>query len=275
MTRYVVMASWAQAPHLDQRAKDELAKSYPPHEREARTQGVPQLGSGAIYPIDESEITCRPFQLPAYYRHCFALDVGWNKTAALWGALDGDTDVLYLYSEHYQSEAQPAVHAAAIRERGELVPGVIDPAARGRSQADGETLLDQYRALGLNLSLANNAVEAGIYEVWSRMSSGRLKVFSTLANLLAELRIYRRDEKGKVVKQNDHLMDALRYLCVSGVGVALMRPRAQPTQKVLFGDPHEIWARYKARERRAADYDPFSHMYEGFDPPRQDSPWRR
>jgi hypothetical protein len=32
-----------------------------------------------------------------------------------------------------------------------------------------------------------------------------------LQNWLSEFRIYRRDEKGKIVKQNDHLMDATRY----------------------------------------------------------------
>ena len=37
---------------------------------------------------------------------------------------------------------------------------------------------------------------------------GQIKVFRNWANLLAEYRLYRRDRKGRVVKQNDHLMDA-------------------------------------------------------------------
>ena len=274
MTKYVVQASWQDTPHLDERAREELARSYPPHERAARTLGVPQLGSGAIYPIDEAEIICAPFRLPAYFRHVFALDVGWARTAALWGAVDGESDTVYLYAEHYQSEAHPAIHAAAVRAKGEWIPGVIDPAARGRSQSDGETLLNQYRALGLNLSLANNPVEAGIFEVWSRLSSGRLKVFKTLQNFLSEFRIYRRDEKGKVVKSNDHLMDCVRYLCMSGIGVAAMRPRAQPEQQKLFaGDPHEIWKRHLAKQQAAEDYNPIWRDVEI--PLQPGSSWRR
>jgi hypothetical protein len=219
------------------------------------------------------KIVCEPFAIPAYYRHVFALDVGWNRTAALWSAVDSENDIVYLYAEHYQSEAHPAVHAAAIKARGAWIPGTIDPAARGRSQADGQTLLNQYRALDLNLSLANNAVEAGIYEVWSRLSSGRLKVFKTLQNFLAEFRIYRRDEKGKVVKSNDHLMDCVRYLCVSGVSLAAMRPRAPSSQGLLVGDPHAIWARHKARQRGAEDYNPIWGDVEI--PQQPNSPWRR
>jgi len=226
ITKYVVTASWLDTPHLDAAAREELAKAYPPHERDARTQGIPQLGSGVIYPVPESEVVCEPFVLPVYYRHVYALDVGWNRTAALWGALDGETDVLYLYSEHYQSETQPAVHAQSIKARGDWIPGVTDPAARGRSQADGQSLLAVYAGLGLSLSIANNAVEAGIYEVWGRISSGRIKVFRTLQNFLMEYRLYRRDEKGKVVKTNDHLMDDLRYLVMSGIPLAAMQPRS-------------------------------------------------
>jgi len=95
-------------------------------------------------------------------------------------------------------QAEPAIHATAIKARGEL-HGVIDPAARGRSQKDGETLKDAYEANGLDLALANNGVESGILEVWQRLSTGRLKVFKSLGNFLAEYRIYRRDENGKII----------------------------------------------------------------------------
>src|SRR5205085_7890469 len=47
-----------------------------------------------------------------------------------------ESDVLYLYSE-YGAEAEPAIHAAAIRSRADWIPGLIDPSANGRNQADG------------------------------------------------------------------------------------------------------------------------------------------
>lgn len=69
-----------------------------------------------------------------------------------------------------------------------------------------------YRELGLDLTEADNAVEAGIYEILMRLTTGRLKVFKSLQNWFAEFRLYRRDEKGRVVKDRDHLLDATRYL---------------------------------------------------------------
>ena len=221
------MAGWDDVPHLDDKTKKELYASIPPYQRDARSKGIPQLGSGAIYPVPESEILCDPFKIPNYWPRCYALDVGWNRTAALWGAWNREEDRVYLYAEHYQAHAEPAVHAAAIRARGDWIPGVIDPAARGRAQKDGEQLIQQYVDLGLLVDKADNAVEAGIFAVWERLTDGRLKVFRSLQNWLSEFRIYRRDENGKIVKKNDHLMDCSRYLILSGLRIATFEPMAR------------------------------------------------
>jgi hypothetical protein len=219
-SRWVTTASWDDVPHLDETTKRELWNSTPPHLRDARAKGIPSLGSGAIYPVAMDEIEVKPFAIPAFWKRAFALDVGWKRTAALWGAWDPADDTLYLYSEYYGAQNLPAIHASAIQARGKWIKGVIDPAARGRSQVDGTQLLASYVGAGLKLQPADNAVEAGLYEVWQLLVTGRLKVFSTLANLKAEYRLYRRDERGRIVKDFDHLMDCLRYLVMSGKGVA-------------------------------------------------------
>jgi hypothetical protein len=51
-----------------------------------------------------------------------------------------------------------------------------------------------------------------------------MKIFRTLRNTIAEIRIYRRDENGKIVKENDHLMDAKRYLVMTGMMYARTEP---------------------------------------------------
>ena len=212
MAKHVVMAGWDSVPHLGEQEKKTLYESIPPYQRDARSKGIPQLGSGAIYPVPESEIVVADFPIPAHFRRGYGFDVGWNKTAAIFGALDIDSDILYLYSEHYRGQAEPAIHAAAIRARGPWIPGRIDPASRGRGQRDGEQLLLDYQNLGLDVLPAKNAVESGIQRVWMRLSTGRLKVFAGCVNWLSEFRIYRRDEKGHIVKANDHLMDCTKYL---------------------------------------------------------------
>lgn len=223
-SKFVVMATWDDVPHLDEAAKKELWNSIPPFQRDARSKGVPQLGAGAIYPVPESDIIVPDFDIPPHWPRVYGMDVGWNRTAVVWGAVDQESSTTYLYSEHYRGQAEPIIHADAIKGRGDWIPGVIDPASRGRGQKDGDQLLQQYVELGLSLQTAVNAREAGLYAVWQRLSGGKLKVFKSLGNWQSEFRLYRRDEKGNVVKENDHLMDATRYLVVSGIQVATTEP---------------------------------------------------
>jgi hypothetical protein len=208
----VIQAGWDDAPWLSEESKEQMLADTAPHLREARRMGMPAMGSGNVYPLSLESILCEPFEIPAYYKKMYALDVGWNRTAVLWGALDPQTDTLYIYDEHYLAEATPPVHAAAIRNRGSWIPGVIDPASKGRSQSDGVQLRQQYNELGLDLKDAINSVDAGIQGMWQRMTTGNLKVFNTLPNFCKEFVLYRRDEKGRIIKENDHLMDCLRYL---------------------------------------------------------------
>lgn len=226
----LITCGWDDVPHLTQADKDEMFAKLAPHQRDARTKGIPALGSGAIYPVPETEIIVPDFRVPDHWAHAYGMDVGWNRTAAVWGAHDRDADVAYLYSEHYRGQAEPSIHADAIKSRGAWIPGRIDPAARGRSQKDGEQLLQTYRDLGLRVDVANNARESGIYETWQRMSTGRLKVFSSMRNWLDEYRVYRRDDKGNIVKENDHLMDATRYYVMSGIQAGATKPRARSSR---------------------------------------------
>jgi len=246
--KFTVNAGWDHVPHLSEEQKREELDRIQPFQRKARSQGIPTLGAGAIYPVPEEVVLCDPFAIPDYFPQCYTLDVGWNRTAALWTALDPNTDIAYHYSEHYRGEAEPPIHAAAIRARGIWIPGKIDPAARGRGQRDGQRLLKDYQELGLDtLTVSENALEAGIYEVWTRMTTGRLKVFRTLSNWIAEFRFYQRDENGKVKDgQADHLMDCSRYTCLSGLAVACVRPPS-------------LWTTGRPQSQHTSDYDPLSN----------------
>jgi hypothetical protein len=132
------MAGWDDVPHLDEQTKRDLYDSIPPYQRDARSKGIPQLGSGAIYPVPESEIVCKPFEIPQYWPRCYALDIGWNRTAAVWGAWNLDEDKIFLYAEHYRAQAEPAIHAASIRARGVW--------SRGGSQKGGQRLNQKLEA---------------------------------------------------------------------------------------------------------------------------------
>jgi hypothetical protein len=68
-------------------------------------------------------------------------------------------------------------------------------------------------------------------------------VLRTPESWRAEYRLHRRDEKGAVVKANDHLMYATRYLAVSGTNIAELAPG------YLARAGHQAGVK--------ADYDPF------------------
>ena len=233
--KYVVNAGWDDVPHLSEATKAVLLAAMPAHQRDARTRGLPLLGAGAIFPVPEDVWLVDDFPIPPHWLRAYGLDVGWNRTAAIWGAFDRESDRWTLYHEHYVGQQEPTLHAAALRAPGEWIPGVLDPAARGRSQRDGEQLLQDYIDLGLHLEPAENAVEAGLYQVWDRLSSGRLKVCRSLSNWRKEQKLYRRDEKGHIVKKDDHLMDATRYLVMSGGDVAQAVPVTKPPRERVGG----------------------------------------
>ena len=224
-----IQAGWKDVPHLDEEERRALMATTPPYQIAARTEGEPSLGSGAIYPIAEREILVPTTEIPASWPRVYAMDVGWNRTAVIWGAKDPGSGRIVLYDEHYRGHGEPASHAEGVRARGAWMHGVIDPASSGSSQADGRKLIDIYARLGLHLEPAVNAVEAGLTETWNLLVSGRLVVQEHLSNWRSEFRKYHRDEQGKIVKVSDHLMDATRYLVISGQEHMKVAPRAMPS----------------------------------------------
>lgn len=235
-TRVIIQAGWDDVPHLSEEQKRKFAASVLPCYLEARRNGEPSLGAGAIYPIHADDIRVKPFLIPNHWDKAYALDVGWKRTAAIWGTWDRDEDVVYLYSEYYVGQEKPAVHADAIKSRGDWILGTIDPAARGRTQTDGKQVINLYQEKGLSLIPAKNSVEAGLSEVWSRLSTGRLKVFGSLANWFEEFGMYTRNEEGKIVKQDDHLMDATRYLIMMLVMIMTKQDNKKQESYVGTGD---------------------------------------
>lgn len=206
----IIQAGWDDAPWLSEQEKAMMLEATPPSLRDARSKGIPTVGSGNVYPIPVSAIVERPFSIPHYWRRIFGMDVGVKRTAVVWMAINPDTNVKYVYDEYYGGEAPIEVHFQAIKQRGLWIPGVIDPASNARG-FDGNRLMSMYRNMGLNIRPADNDVEVGIYKIYNDLASGTMKVFNHLNNFLGEYQLYSRDINGQIIKRNDHLMDAWRY----------------------------------------------------------------
>lgn len=212
--RFAISISWEDAPHLTEEDKATLLAEMPPNERDARTKGIPALGSGRVYPIAEDDIKCTPFPIPDYFPRAFGLDFGWNNTAALWMAQDPTTQVKYVYAIYKKGKVPDSQHVFAIQQRGDWMSGAADPSGGGRRD-DGRMRIDYYRSLGLDLHPGYNSLIPGIAQVYNELESGMLKVFSNLDGFFDEYRVYRYDSKdpNKIARnQDDHYMDTLRYL---------------------------------------------------------------
>lgn len=64
--------------HYSSEEKSRIIASYPAHEREARTKGIPTLGSGRIFPIEEGLIAIEHRDISAHWPRLGAMDFGWD-----------------------------------------------------------------------------------------------------------------------------------------------------------------------------------------------------
>jgi phage terminase large subunit-like protein len=240
---HVTTMTIEDAEHYTPEQRLAIIASYPAHEREARTKGVPSLGSGRIFPLTEESIKVEPFEIPPHWVQICGIDFGWDHpSAAARLAWDRDNDVIYVTAAHRQKEQTPVLFAATVKPWGAWLPWAWPHDGLQHDKGSGIALAEQYRAQGLAIlddkathppqpnepeGSGGNGVEAGVMELLDRMQTGRLKVFSHLNDWFEEFRMYHRDN-GKIVKKDDDLLSATRY-------AYMMRRFAcvKPTGKVL------------------------------------------
>jgi hypothetical protein len=76
MTRHVTTMTIEDAAHITPERRAEIIASYPPHEVEARTKGIPVLGSGRIFPVTEESLTVEAFPIPRHWALIGGMDFG-------------------------------------------------------------------------------------------------------------------------------------------------------------------------------------------------------
>lgn len=237
--KYVVRIEMDEVPHLSAEDKQMYLMNCTPNEIECRTKGFPALGSGKIYPYPEGQVFVEPFPIPAYWPRAFALDFGSKSTCVIWGAKDPHTHILYIYAEYFPGiHCTAQIHALNIKSRGIWIPGICDPSGGG-TQNDGRQLRDLYVAEGLNLSLGENSITAGITRNCNLFENGTLKIFNNLEHTKKEYRIYRYDTKNPnmpALNQEDHAMDCIKYLTSRFEWVAKTQ---EEVEKVLEPNPRD------------------------------------
>jgi phage terminase large subunit-like protein len=235
------------AEHYTPEERARIIASYPQHEREARTKGIPILGSGRIFPVAEEDIACEPFALPKFWPRIGAMDFGWDHPfAAVELVLDLEGDVIYVTRTYRARQETPILHAKALKPWGDWLPWAWPHDGLQHSKDSGEPLAKQYKANGLKM-LGSHAtfpdgstgVEAGLFEMLERMQTGRFKVFKHLGDWFEEFRLYHRKD-GKVVKEHDDLMASTRYGVMS-MRHSIIQPSALISRKTQMADPLQAY----------------------------------
>ena len=223
---HVIKMGIQDALHYSEEDRKAIIARYPEHERKARAEGDPVMGSGAVFTVPIEWLLEVPIQIPAFWPRICGLDLGWDHpTAAAWVALDPDADCIHVYDTYRVREQTPIIHAAAIKARGPWVPVAWPHDAMQHDSGSGKVIAQQYREQGVAMlplhathapqagkkeGTGGNGIEAGILEMLTRMQTGRFRVANQLTDWHDEYRNYYRKD-GLIQKDGDDLLSATRY----------------------------------------------------------------
>lgn len=216
-----IQKGWDDAPHLSDDVKEKLLESFPPHQRDMRTKGIPMLGHGRIYDMSEDFIACDPFEIPDHFLVIGGMDFGYDHPQSqVKLVIDNDNDIIYLTNawKREKLSANDAWGACNSWQRGVPVSWPHDGLMHEKGRDDSKQQKDHYQDAGFNMLFdratwdgTSNSVEQGIYELRERMQKGTFKVFRGCRDFFEEFNQYHRDDKGKIAKVRDDILDATRY----------------------------------------------------------------
>ena len=216
-------------PSLSKRVIDRYKRMFAGIFYDRFILGLWVLAEGVIYSMFKKEFVID--RVPAgvqITKRWIGVDYGQSNATVFLLCGWGSDDVMYILNEYYHSGRTSAIQKSPskyskdyfkwkIKCGSDGVPvnreyTFIDPSAEGfiaQLHEDGER----------QIRLANNEVLRGIELISSLLDMGMIRVLSCCKNTINEFSTYRWDpkaqEKGEdqPIKQDDHCMDAFRYVC--------------------------------------------------------------
>lgn len=171
-----------------------------------------------------------------------SIDHGYNNPTSVHWHLVTPDDTVITFMEHYRSEWTVGQHAARIKQLEQNIPyspirAFCDPAMKQRNALNGNSIITEYRRLGVPLIPSNNDVKIGLARMMGYLNHNKWFITENNPNLIREMRRYRwktRESKklqekhgnyDEPHKKDDHAVDDSRYFFVS-------RPELAPDLKV-------------------------------------------
>lgn len=233
LSRHVDNPMWHDGSDWTEAGRGYLAKlnRMTGHRRERLLEGRWASASGVVYPeFDAALHVVDPFEIPETWRVVRGVDFGYtNPTVCQWWAIDPD-DRMYLFRELYRTGLTATDAAKIIRD--------VDPTRRETIADHDADAREEFRRAGIDTIAADKAVSLGIQDVAERLriaGDGKPRLFVMRDALIERDRTLQGASKpcctaeefdeyiwpsanGKAlkeapIKENDHGMDAMRYVC--------------------------------------------------------------
>ena len=179
--------------------------------------GLWVVAEGLVYPMFSENLHVVRGEIRKQGRFYVSIDYGTlNPTAmGLWMIHNGTATMVKEYYYDARKTARPKTDEEYYDDLVEFSAGyhieqvIVDPSA-----ASFKTCIFQHGAF--NVLNANNEVIDGIRRTATLLQAGRLKFHESCVNTFREFGLYSWDDKAcedKVIKESDHSMDQIRYLC--------------------------------------------------------------
>jgi PBSX family phage terminase large subunit len=218
-------------PALSEEYKEYLKRQYSGVWYRRYINGEWVQAEGAIYDFFDPKIHCldlKPPQIAEYY--LLGIDYGTTNPCAfvLIGFNGNHYPNMWVEREYYwdskvrQRQKTDSEYADDLLKFTENLEAPLKAIYLDPSAVSFRTELQRHKVRGV--LEANNEVIDGIRFVSNLMANGSIKIVRCCKNLQHELQSYVWDEKArergvdKPLKQNDHMLDALRYVLFSHYG---------------------------------------------------------
>lgn len=224
---FVQLVDMDDNPYINVEAKKAALEEYSPEEREARKTGKFIALHGLVYPNFTHVLPQQnpPSDCPVYV----GIDPGIRNMAAVVFVYHTKDDGLVVFEEisaQGKTVAEVCKEISTLEGILNIKPRwyVIDPSARNIQHNTGRSLQMEYADFGIKAFPGQNDVRAGINRVAVRLEHDKLHVMANCHATIDEFRKYRwskpprgseNDPREEPVKKDDHLLDALRYVCMA------------------------------------------------------------
>lgn len=216
---FYTQSGWAENPFFPEDEKKALRAGLAKYLLPAAEFGVPVCGVGRVFDFDINEcLETPPDPIPGWWRLIAGLDPS-VKSNGTWGgvllAQDPETGMIFLLKHYLETNLTFVEHTAKlINFLPKGITLVSDPAGSGET-LDRESILDYIRDKStfnvVAAYKAGGAKSRAINTILELHRQDLFKINKECIQAIEEFNNYSRDEQGKIIKKDDHILDACFY----------------------------------------------------------------